>query len=97
MQAIVFFYNLKKVEPRLRTKLQEKLFGKVQRSNYNRYEYEIEGILSKGEYIRPVRAALIVKKKYTQGVMALFDHHGITYKIFEIKMESGDFKKYPFL
>ena len=54
------------------TKVMEKLIGKTQKSNYGQYEYEVEGILPKGEYVRPVRAVLIVKKEQTQKVILAF-------------------------
>ena len=75
----------------------EKLIGKTQKSNYGQYEYEVKGILPKGEYVRPVRAVLIVKKEQTQKVIDLFELYGIRYRGFEIKLDIKDFEKSQFL
>jgi hypothetical protein len=96
MRASLFFYNAKGIEPRIRTKMLDMLFGKMQKSNYAQYKYEIKGVLSKDVYIRPVRAVLIVKKEYTQEVIDIFGLYGIKFRFFEIILRSDEFKKYPF-
>jgi hypothetical protein len=96
MQASLFLYNMKDVEPKIRTKLHEKLFDRTKKSNYSSYAYEIKGILTKGEYIRPVRAVLIIKKEYAHRIADLFDTNGIRYRLFEINISSRDFKKSSF-
>ena len=96
MQAILFIYHMRDVEPKIRTKVHEKLFDRTKKSNYSSYAYENKGILTKGEYIRPVRAVLIVKKEYAQRVADLFDANGIRYRLFEISILSMDFKKSAF-
>ncbi len=79
------------------TKVMEKLFGKTQKSNYGQYEYEVKGILPKGEYVRPVRAVLIVKKENVQKVVDLFELYKIRHRVFEIRLENDDFQKSQFL
>ena len=96
MQASLFLYNMKDVEPKIRTKLHEKLFDRTKKSNYSSYAYEIKGILTKDEYIRPVRAVLIIKKEYAQIIAELFETNGIRYRLFEINIPSRDFKKPSF-
>ena len=96
MQAMILFYSTKEAEPKIVTKVMEKLFGKMQKSNYGKYEYEVKGILPKSEYIRPVRAVLIVKKRHIQKVVHLFNQFGLKYRVFEIKLENSDFQKKPF-
>ena len=96
MQANLFLYNMKDVEPKIRTKVHEKLFDRSKKSNYSSYAYEIKGILTKGEYIKPVRAALIIKKEYARRIVDLFDTNGIRYRLFEINIPSRDFKKSSF-
>ena len=93
MQAWIFLYVTKGVEPKIVTKMMEQLFGKSQKSNYGQYEYEINGILSKGDYIRPVRAVLIVKDEHMHKVVELFEMNKIRNRIFEIKLELEDFEK----
>ena len=96
MHASLFFYSAKGIETRIKTKVLVRLFGKMQKSNYAQYKYEIKGILPEGGYIRPVRAVLIVKKKYTQDVIDIFDLYGIKFRIFEVILRSDEFKKYLF-
>ena len=96
MQASLFFYNMKDVEPKIRTKVHEKLFDRTKKSNYSSYAYEIKGILTKGEYIKPVRAVLIIKKEYARRIVDLFDTNGIRYRLFEINIPLRDFKKSSF-
>ena len=50
----------------------------------------------KDDYIRPVRAVLIVKKEYARRIVDLFDTNGIRYRLFEINVPSRDFKKSSF-
>ena len=96
MQANLFLYNMKDVEPKIRTKLHEKLFDRTKKSNYSSYAYETKGILMKDDYIRPVRAVLIVKKEYARRIVDLFDTNGIRYRLFEINVPSRDFKNSSF-
>ena len=96
MQASLFFYNMKDVEPKVRTKVHEKLFDRTKKSNYSSYAYETKGILTKGEYIKPAGAVLIVKKEYVRRIADLFDINGIRYRLFEISIISRDFKKSSF-
>jgi hypothetical protein len=96
MQASLFFYNMKDVEPKVRTKVHEKLFDRTKKSNYSSYAYEIKGILVKDDYIKPARAVLIVKKEYAQRIVDLFDTTGIRYRMFEINIHSRNFKKSSF-
>lgn len=97
MQAWIFLYKTKDVKPKTMTKVMVQLFGKSQKSNYGNYEYEVKGILPKGDYIKPVRAVLIVKKENVQKVVDLFKSNKIKYRIFEIKLENNDFQKSQFL
>jgi len=96
MHANLFFYNAKGIETRIKTKVLVRLFGKMQKSNYAQYKYEVKGVLPEGKYIRPVRAVLIVKKKYTQDVIDIFDLYGIKFRVFEVILRSDEFKKYLF-
>ena len=96
MQAWIFLYGTKGVAPKTVTKTMEQLFGKSQKSNYSQYEYEVDGMLPKGDYIRPVRAVLIVKEEHMHKVVELFQSNKIRYRVFEIKLEIEDFEKSPF-
>ncbi|MBU4374236.1 MAG: hypothetical protein KKA79_03375 [Nanoarchaeota archaeon] len=87
---------MKNVEPKIITKLLEQLFGKMKKSNY-KYEYKVEGKIPKGEYVKPVRSVVIVKKKHVQELSELFDLYNIAYRVREIKLEDGDFEKRQFL
>ena len=93
MQAWVFFYKMKELELKKKTKMLEQLFGKIQKSNYGRYQYQIKGILPKGSYVRPIRSAVIVKKRYVSKVSRFFDSYQVKYKVYEIKIFNEDFEK----
>lgn len=93
MEARLFFYEMKNLEPKIRIKVLTKLFGKRQKSNFGQYEYEIYGILPEDSYIKPVRAALIVKTRYARKISKLFDSFLIDYKIYEIKLKKNEFEK----
>ena len=96
MEATIVLYTTKDIEAKATTKLHEKLFGKIQKSNYGRYEYEVKGILPDGAYVRPVRAVIIVKKEYHQKVIYLFDTYGVKHRTFNIKVDSDIFKNNKF-
>jgi len=96
MLASLFFYNMKHVEPRIRTKINETLFDRSKKSNYSSYIYKNQGILNQHNFIRPVRAVLIVKKEYTKKIMDVFDSYGVNYRLFEIKIPAKEFKKSGF-
>lgn len=96
MNVIIFLYRTTGVEPRLLTKMTVQLFGKEQQSNYGRYKYEIEGMIPKGEYIRPIRAVVIVKEKYLKDTMEIFNSYGIEYRYFRIQLMKKDFKNGDF-
>ena len=93
MEALVVFYDMKNVKPKKRTKILDSLFGKQQQSNYGKFSYQVKGILPEGSYIRPIRASLIVKKRYRQSIQKLFDENAIIYKIFTIIVQKEDFEK----
>ncbi len=96
MDAMIVLYTTKGIEPKKMTKIIEKLFGKIQKSNYGKYEYEVKGALPKEVYVRPLRAVLIVKKEYHKEVIDLFDTYGVKYRIFETKVDSDVFKNKEF-
>ncbi len=93
MLADIIFYNTKRIQPKIKTKLLERLFGKLQKSNYAKYKYQVDGIIPLGSYIRPVRAVLIIKKECTMDIIALFNQYGIQFKRYEILIEDCEFKK----
>lgn len=97
MRASLFVYNAKNIDPKLKPRINEKLFDSFKKSNYGNYEYKTKGILKKGEYIRPVRAVIIVKEKYTEAIADLFMSFGIKYWSFEILINPGEFEKSSFL
>jgi len=96
MKAIIILYRTKDIEPKIVTKIIEKLFGKVQKSNFGKYAYEVKGVLPKESYIRPVRAVIIVKKECHQMVLDLFDVHRVRYRVFEIQVNPRVFKNKGF-
>ena len=96
MDAMIILYRTKDIEPKFMTKIIEKLFGKVQKSNYGKYEYEVTGVIPKGAYIRPIRAVVIVKKEYHQKITELFDVYSVQYRVFGIKVDSDVFKNKDF-
>ena len=97
MEAWVFFYQMKGLEAKTRTKVLEQLFGKAQKSNHGRYQYQIKGKIPEGDYIKPVRAALIIKKEHVSLVTKLFDTYRVKYRLCEIKLQEEDFHKKEFL
>ena len=97
MHAWVFFYTMKELDPKTRTKVRAQLCGKMQQSNYGRYQYQITGIIPEDSYIRPVRSALIIKKRYRQKLSKFFELYQVKYQIFEIQVDRRDFEKKPFL
>ncbi|OLS27964.1 MAG: hypothetical protein HeimC3_01270 [Candidatus Heimdallarchaeota archaeon LC_3] len=98
MDAKVIFYSMKNLEPKVRTKVLEKLLGKSKKSNFGKYVYQVTGLIPEGSYIKPVRAVLIIKKRYLTKVLKLFDFYDMEYIVFDIIVEKGDFdKKHIFL
>ena len=93
MKSIIFLYRTKGVEPRSLTKMNVQLFGKEQQSNYGKYKYDVEGIIPKGEYIRPIRAVVIVKEQYSENIRKIFELYGIEYRSFKIELKEFDFKE----
>ena len=84
MKGIIFLYRTKGVEPRSLTKMNVQLFGKEQQSNYGKYKYEIDGMIPKGEYIRPIRAVVIVREQYSENIRKVFDQYFENLKIKDI-------------
>ena len=97
MQAWIFFYNMKKLEPRTRTKVLEKLFGKTKTSHNGKYQHILKGKLLQGRFIRPVRAVVIVQNKDVQVIKKYFKSYKIKHKLYPITVKRTDFKKKPFL
>ena len=93
MEAIIIFYDMKNVEPKKRTKLLETLFGKQQKSNFGNYSYQIKSLLPEGSYIKPIRASLIIKKRYEQTVEKLFTENTILFRKFIILVDPNDFEQ----
>ena len=96
MKGIIFLYRTKGLAPRLVTKMNSQLFGKKQQSNYGKYKYDVEGIIPKGSYIRPIRAVVIVKEEVEDDIKKVFDSYGIKYRTFRIVLRESDFKKHGF-
>ena len=96
MKATIFLYQTRDVEPKIITKMNAFLFGKVQQSNHARYRYEIKGVIPPEGFIRPIRAVVIVKEQFSDDIKKVFKAYGINYHSFRIEMEEGDFKKQDF-
>lgn len=96
MQAWVFFYNMKELDPKIRTKVRTQLYGKKQQSNYGRYHYQIQAIIPENSYLRPVQSVLIVKKRYLRKLSKFFDSNHVKYRLFEITVDRIDFENKPF-
>ena len=84
---------MKNIEPKKRTKLLETLFGKQQKSNFGNYSYQIKSLLPEGSYIKPIRASLIIKKRYEQTVEKLFTENTILFRKFIILVDPTDFEQ----
>ena len=97
MQAWVFFFTIKELDPKVRTKVRAQLYGKKQQSNYGRYHYQIKGLIPEKSYIRPVQSVLIVRKRYVQKLLKFFESNCVKYRFFEITLDRSDFEKKPFL
>lgn len=97
MQAWVFFFTIKELDPKIRTKVRAQLYGKKQQSNYGRYHYQIKGLMPENSYIRPVQSVLIVKKRYVQKLSKFFESNHVKFRCFEISIDRSDFEKSPFL
>ena len=97
MQAWVFFYTIKELDPKIRTKVRAQLYGKKQQSNYGRYHYQIKGLMAENSYIRPVKSVVIVKKRYVQKLSQFFESNRVKYRLLEITVDRSDFEKTPFL
>lgn len=96
MDAMIVLYTTKETEPKVVTKIHEILFGKIQKSNYGRYEYEVKGELPWDSYLRPVRAAIIVKKEFHRKIVDLFDAYDVKYRSFKIKVDPSIFENNEF-
>lgn len=96
MEATIVLYTTRGIEPRVATKMYETLFGKVQKSNYGRYRYEVRGTLPEDAYLRPVRAVIIVKRECHQQVIELFDEYGVKHRSFDVEVQPGIFKNKDF-
>ena len=96
MKATLFLYQSQSAEQRLLTKMKAELFGKEQQSNHGRYTYSIDGKIPSGQYIRPIRAVVIVKERYSEIIEGVFREYGIKYRSFNIKVRETDFKNQNF-
>lgn len=96
MEARIYFYSSKNVAPKITTNMREKIFGKIQQSNYGRYEYEVKGMLKKSTYIRPVRATVIARQDAIQTLKEVFDQYGIKYRALDIIINQNEFNKKSF-
>ena len=72
--------------------MKAELFGKEQKSNFGRYSYSMGGKIPAGDYIRPLRAVVIVKEQFSNDAKKVFEKYGITYRSFKIEIMESDFK-----
>jgi hypothetical protein len=96
MKGTLFLYKSKSVEQKTLTKMKAELFGKEQKSNFGRYSYSIRGKIPTGDYIRPIRAVVIVKEQFSDDVKKVFQRYGITYRSFQIEIMESDLKNQNF-
>jgi hypothetical protein len=94
MIAWILFYDMKHLDQKKRTKALENLFGKTKPSHKGKYVHIIKPRFRK--YIRPVRAAIIVKKEDLDAAKMFFDIHKIPYRAHKIEITSTDFKNTKF-
>lgn len=81
----IICYSLGKTEPKKRLKFNQELYGYTSRSHHGRYEYKRKGILSSGEYEKPLDATLILSTKLVQKALNHFKKYKAQYINYQIR------------
>ena len=67
--GILLAFSLKpRLRPRDRTRFFRRLYGYVDRSQFGRYRYEREGLLSSIPHVRMIRGVLIIREDDLEAV-----------------------------
>ena len=68
-EGILLAFSLKpRLRPRERTRFFRRLYGYVDRSQFGRYRYEREGLLSRIPHVRMIRGVLIIREEDLEAV-----------------------------
>ncbi len=84
MTKNILCYSLGKIEPKLRLRFNQELYGYVDRSNHGNYEYRRKGILSEVKYEKPFDSILVVPTKISGIIVKHFKKYGAKYVSFKI-------------
>ncbi len=85
MAKSILGYSLGKIEPRLRLRFNQELYGYIDRSNHGHYKYKRKGILSDIEYDKPLDSILVVPTKIANLIVKHFKKYKANHINFKIK------------
>lgn len=94
MKAWIVFYDMKNLLPKARVKAMEELFGKIRTSHKGKYSHTLKPKIEK--FIRPIRAAIIVKNKDIQTLKDFLRSYGIRHRACQIEIKPVDFENQQF-
>ena len=85
VKKVIIAYSLEKVKTPL--KITRKIYGYIECSNYSKYKYEREGILSNIKYEKLSRACVMIDEKDAVKTINEFKKLNIKMKILEIELK----------
>jgi hypothetical protein len=85
VQKVIIAYSLKGVKKPL--KITRKIYGYTEYSNYSKYKYQREGILSNIAYEKLFRACILIDEKDAEYVIEEFKKLDIKLKILYVDLK----------
>jgi hypothetical protein len=69
------------------------IYGYIDNSNNNSYQYKRKGILSEIPHLRLLKGALVVRKRDVSKIKPIFKKFNIKYTLYEILIDESKLKK----
>lgn len=86
-------YQLKGFTQSIKTQFWQKLFGYMNNSNFQRYQYRRKGLLDEIPYISPIKSVIIIKKEDSRKLLAFLKKYKVKIFTREIILKKSDLNK----
>jgi len=93
MKASLIVHDLSKLNHYQKVLFNRAIYGYIDNSNNNAYQYKREGILSKIPCLRLLKGAIVIKKEDMGKIRPLFKKYKVKYTIYDILIEKSELKK----
>lgn len=93
MEAKLIIHDLTKLNHYQKVLFNREVYGYIDNSNNNSYQYERIGMLSQIPHFRLLKSAIVIKKEDISKMKSIFNKHHVKYEVYTIFIEKSKLRK----